>query len=334
MIDEVLRRVLNEIEKREMPLLSWGIYNGAFSEDELADLVGSVAPDADVDELIDALLERGLIATKGLAEERYRSRMAETVRLASSLRQWFYGHNWMAAPSLVSDARFLAQSRIVPRRDVTPDRLADILKSKLGSDWTPDHDRSMRAVLDGRSVSAFQARSMERLIDLGGQTGAGTVITAGTGSGKTLAFYLPALTRLLTSRGVVGGPQVVAIYPRIELLRDQLRALLLTGRTLASAGEQLPRVGVLYGATPHDRRDASATRTRGWKPQGSGLLCPILGCLEETARDRTSGRLPRGTTSALSAIVVPQRWQVTRCPLPELTSGPIRLGFCLRRSRW
>src|SRR4051794_38788165 len=108
MTDDAIRRVLNEVEKRELPLLTWGVTNGTLSETDLEDIVRSVAPEEDIDDVHDALIDQALIVPKGLAEERYRSRMAETVRLATSLRQWFHGRDWMTAPELVSDARFLS----------------------------------------------------------------------------------------------------------------------------------------------------------------------------------------------------------------------------------
>jgi hypothetical protein len=278
--DEILRLALNEIEKREMPLLSWGVTGGTLSETELEDLLRSIAPDDDVDDLIDGLIDRGLVVAKGVADQRYRSRMAETVRLAATLRQWFHGRDWSTAPSLASDMRFLSQPRVVPRRDRAATELADDLGAHLGADWTPRHDEAMNAVLAGRSVSSFQVRAMTRLVPHHNGPRA-TVITAGTGSGKTLAFYLPALTRLLATPRPAGVPRVLAIYPRVELLRDQLRTLLLTCRTIAVAGEVAPKVGILYGAVPRNRRDATSVRGRGWKQQGKGLICPILGCLEE-----------------------------------------------------
>jgi hypothetical protein len=279
MKDETLRRVLNEIEKREMPLLSWGVTGGSFSEAELEVLLRSVAPAEDVDDLVDALIDRGMLVVKGLAHQRYHSRMAETVRLATTLRQWFHGRDWSSAPNLVSDARFLSQPRVVPRRDRSAAELSGELRAQLGPDWTVRHDETMGAILAGRSVSSFQARAMIRLVQQH-KGPRGTVITAGTGSGKTLAFYLPALTRLLSSPGSPGVPRVIAIYPRTELLRDQLRSLLVTCGTIAAAGEHAPKVGVLYGSVPRDRRDAVTARRRGWEPHGSGLICPILGCLE------------------------------------------------------
>jgi hypothetical protein len=277
--EETLRLALNAIERREMPLLSWGVTSGTFTESELEEVLRSVDPNGDLDELIDTLLDRGLLIAKGVAEARYRSRMAETVRLAVSLRQWFHGRDWSTAPSLVSDARFLSQPRVVPRRDRQSAAVSSDMASQLGDEWTARDEQAMTAVLSGRDVSAFQARAMSRLFQQ--HTGPrGTVITAGTGSGKTLAFYLPALTRLLATPGSTSVPRIIAIYPRIELLRDQLRSLLQTCGALASVGEEAPKVGVLYGAVPRDRRDAVGSSNRGWKAHPDGLMCPILGCLQ------------------------------------------------------
>lgn len=278
MNDDDLRHLLNEIEKRELPLLTWGISNGSFTLRELEDIVHGVLPDADVDDAIDELIERGLIVSKGVADERFRSRMAETVRLATSLRQWFHGKDWSTAPALVSDARFLSRPRLVPKRSLSPDLLVEQLRAALAGEWSADQERVVRALLDGRSVSGFQARATARL--LGRQAGPqGTVVSAGTGAGKTLAFYLPALTTILANPRQAGVPRVLAIYPRIELLRDQLRTLLSTNVALGRLGIDAPKVGVLYGAVPNDRRDAVATRRRGWRQQSSGgLVCPIVTC--------------------------------------------------------
>ena len=196
MTEDDIRRVLNEVEKRELPLLTWGVTNGTLNEPELEDLVQKVATGADVDDMLDALIDRGLIVAKGLAEERYRSRMAETVRLATSLRQWFHGRDWRTAPPLVSDARFVSQPRVVPQRTTSATELSAIARAALDTDWTERHDAAMHAVLAGRSVSAFQARALTRVAQHHAGP-KGTVITAGTGSGKTLAFYLPVLTELL-----------------------------------------------------------------------------------------------------------------------------------------
>lgn len=276
--DEDIRAALNAIEKYELPLLSWGVTSGTLTDVELESIVRSAAPGSDPDELIDALLDRGLSVAKGLADERFRTRMAETVRLTAALRQWFPSRDWRTAPTLVSDWRFLSRSRVVPRRDRTPDEVARLLAEELGDAWTTEHDRALRAVAGPRSVSAFQERATRRLLETGGP-GRGSVVTAGTGAGKTLSFYLPVLTRLLAERGSGGVPRVIAIYPRTELLRDQLRSLLQTCSSLGASGFRPPRVGVLYGATPYNRRDATTERRRKWRATSDGLACPIIGCL-------------------------------------------------------
>jgi len=293
--DDDLRAALNAIESHELPLLSWGVTSGTLTEGEVEAIVRSAAPASDPDDLIDALLERGLILSTGLAAERYRSRMAETVRLTAALRQWFFNRDWRTAPTLVSDWRFLSRSRVVPRRDRTLDEVVRGLANELGGAWTSEHERALRAVAGARNVSAFQERATRRLLSSGVSTRA-SVVTAGTGAGKTLSFYMPVLTRLLAEPSPGGAPRVIAIYPRIELLRDQLRSLLLTCASLTNAGFQSPRVGVLYGATPHNRRDANTDRRRQWRATTDGLACPMIGCLgsgcegtyvwPEAARDR------------------------------------------------
>lgn len=275
-MDIDLTRILNAIEADELPLLSWGVSDGSLTESELVRIVNRVAPDEDVDEVIEELLGRRLIVASGVVEQRFRTRMAETVRLASRLRQWFHGQPWTSASNLVSDVRFLSRPRMVPRRDMTTESAQEAMRTS-GAVWTDRHQVAMASILAGRKMSAFQSRGLVRLSQFStGQRG--TVISAGTGAGKTLAFYLPVLTHLLATDRTVGVPRVIAIYPRIELLRDQLRNILLTGRTLGKAS---PRVGVLYGAVPNNRYEAENASYSSWKRTPDGLICPIIDCLED-----------------------------------------------------
>lgn len=282
MIDDALRKILNGIESHEMPLLSWGVTSGALSEHELEQLIERLAPDEDVDTVIDALLERGLVFASGVTEQRFRSRMAETVRLAARLRRWMHGRPWTAAGQLVSDIRFLSRPRTVPRRSVDAAALGARVRAS-GAAWTDRHQAVLSELLGGRDVSEFQARSLVRLTqDRVGQRG--TVIAAGTGSGKTLAFYLPALTQLAATPSPGGVPRIIAIHPRVELLRDQLRSLLITCGSLTEA---TPTIGVLYGAVPKNRAAAEHSPYTEWKKAPDGLVCPIIECL----RDGCSGTL-------------------------------------------
>src|SRR5206468_4125230 len=88
-----------------------------------------------------------------------------------------------------------------------------VLEAMLGDDGTQV----------GRHLARFQLETAQRILRglRGGRRG-GTIITAGTGSGKTLAFYLPALAWLAGELDGVAGTRIVAIYPRNELLKDQL----------------------------------------------------------------------------------------------------------------
>lgn len=274
--DDDIRCALDAVEKQEMALLAWGVTSGTFTEAELEQTLRSAVPGADVDELIEVLLQRQLLISKGLSEERFRSRMAETVRLATSLRQWFPGRDWRSAPTLVSDSRFLSRSRPIPRRDLKIDDLLGLLRESSTSELVDGAERVLRGLVGNRDLSAFQARSTKRLLER--PTGPiGTVVTAGTGAGKTLAFYLPALTKLLAEDRPAGVPRIVAIYPRIELLRDQLRGLVALGRSLGGQGIRAPKIGVLYGASPNGRDDAETFRK--WRNTGSGLVSPILSCV-------------------------------------------------------
>lgn len=279
MNDELLLDALSALEALEAPLLSWGVTSGSFSEQEVLGAIQQAAPDELPDDVLDALIDRGLVVSKGLAAPTYRTRMAETVRLAATLRQWFHGRDWRTAPTLVSDLRFASRTRSIPRRERTPQQVNDDLKASLGPVWTPSHSEALGRILAGRSIAEFQQRSAQRLLTphAGGR---GTVVTAGTGAGKTMAFYLPALTHLLATARPIAAPRVIAIYPRTELLRDQLRSLLEQTRRLGGNGVGLG-VGVLYGATPYNRADAERQPRRRWRRRADGLASPILSCLED-----------------------------------------------------
>ena len=72
---------------------------------------------------IDALLARALLFDVGEDPgERFRSRMAEAVRLFFRLRQLFPQHagpiGWQTAPTLVADFRFIWRRRRYPKRTI------------------------------------------------------------------------------------------------------------------------------------------------------------------------------------------------------------------------
>src|SRR4051794_36126554 len=113
MNDRFLPDLLDEIEQRELALLGWGITNGSFTEVEVLALLSDLRPGEDADDLLERLLAHGLVVQLEGQPERFRTRMAETVRLAVDLRQWFHKQDWRVAKPLVSDVRFLSRARSV-----------------------------------------------------------------------------------------------------------------------------------------------------------------------------------------------------------------------------
>jgi hypothetical protein len=293
MVDELNRMsfstILSHVEKRELTLLGWGIVDGYLGEAELLELIENAEPDLDAGEVLDELVDLCLIDRFGLLEHnefRYRSRMAETVRLASGLRQWFHGKSWQDAKPLVSDFRFLSQPRLVPdRTEFNLEALMEFVEKRNGRPMPTNCKEVLDRILSGRTVSAFQARSTARMLGEVGGGPKGTCITAGTGAGKTLAFYLGVLGHLASTPST-GSSRLIALYPRIELLRDQVATLLVSLKNLGHSTENALTVGVLYGEVPRDRRSAEYGKYQKWVKRNDGLECPIVGCLKESCNGK------------------------------------------------
>lgn len=313
--EKFLSQVLDVIEQSEARLLTWGIVDGFLAHREM---VGFIEPMVDnalesgmdeyvtADEVIEVMLERKWVTCVELDEGAigYRSRMAETVRLLQRLRQLFPKHagasGWQQAPTLVADFRFLRRRREYPRRNVPAEsalrQLGEVTSSVtlLGAAQALLCPAGRPLILAGFQVRAAQriVRAIEQDLALA------TIVCAGTGSGKTLAFYLPALASIVRHRilDASAGPWVkaVALYPRTELLKDQLREVL--GRSLALA-DALPvgsrvtvSVGALFGDTPHSPEYCD------WDKVGNDCVCPVLCCLRCSGEmrwreaDRNAGR--------------------------------------------
>jgi len=297
---------LGEIERSEAALLSWGLVDGWLSEDELAgraerflDSHEAWGEHDDALAFIDAMTEQGLFF-KWLegGDYRYRTRMAEAVRLMARLRQLFPQHLrkagvWATAPTLVSDYRFVLRARQYPRRDQDAAQCCEHWTAHVGAGrLTPLQGSVLRALLGvaagggGFALAGFQVRATSRILAMAsGSSAAGTMICAGTGSGKTLAFYLPALVHLagMIERDPSHWTRALAIYPRNELLKDQLTETCRQARRiralLLASGRRPLLVGAYFGQTPHNAAAVTETgRGKPWDRLGSGRVCPFLTC--------------------------------------------------------
>ncbi len=289
----VLLRVLDTLEDDESRNLVWGLTDESWPEDRIIEKIGAAATSHDPHEVLEQLLQHGLVFELDRTwPNEYRTRMAETMRLMSHLRQQFRGRPWQAAPRLVADFRFRHEPRRFPKRDLTADTVvAQLTAQRISSAQIEAAGR----ILGDRKLSVFQLDSTVEVFTAMAGRDRGVVVSAGTGSGKTLAFYLPALTYLATRPATSQGVGVVAIYPRNELLKDQLASALDETRRLRAAGGRAIRIGAYFGNTP--TRVTATHIAKGWPPDRSwrrsaaGWVCPFLTCPARVGDDRCGGDL-------------------------------------------
>lgn len=334
--ERFLASVLDRIEEREARLLVWGIVDGTFSHEEICDLLNPLIDEAINDGLEDYFSTEDvlteLLQRKWMTEvprssgiPGYRSRMAETVRLLQRLRQLFPKHagstGWQQAPSLVADFRFLRRPRRYPARDISVDQVLTMVGE---ADSSPVLRTAVQALLTHPDhtvrLSGFQVRATQRIlraIESGERLA--TIVCAGTGSGKTLAFYLPALASIYRHVLLAGKSdrwvKAVALYPRTELLKDQLCEVLKRIQSLQAGLPQKDRVsirvGALYGDTPHSAQFCE------WPKIGNDQICPTLTCLDCGGElrwlhnDRCEGR-ERLVCSSCGAVLDGSLFQFTR----------------------
>jgi len=199
-----------------------------------------------------------------------RSRYAETVRLLYLLRQRFAKDDWATAGRLVSDIRLQPQRRRYPKRFITAEELIESLSE---TNISMLRAGALRQLLPDRNgipftLAKFQQEAIQiqfRL--LSEQHENGIVIGAGTGAGKTKAFYLPALAWLAEYISNQAHVAIIAIYPRVELLKDQFsEALSETSRLneyLRGQGKRPISIGCYYGDTPESVNEL-ANEKRSW----------------------------------------------------------------------
>jgi hypothetical protein len=270
-----LADLLTAIELREAEALTWGAVGARWTEAELLALLAEHgAGPAELAALTDAALVVRTPDGSGL-----RSRSAETIRLLATLRQSFPGRRVTEGRPLVLDHRFLHRPRRRPERNVDRVLLLDQVSAVLGRPA-----QQTAGLLTPEKVSGFQLRSAGAVLGaLQGEQSAGVMVTAGTGSGKTLAFYLPLLSWLTDQvAGTRRGETVaLALYPRNELLKDQLRSIVRYLRRIRAAGGPAISVATWFGLTPASPHYVANGWVEGWQPhRRNGFLCPFLRCVD------------------------------------------------------
>ncbi|MFT7003507.1 MAG: superfamily II DNA or RNA helicase, partial [Sulfurimonas sp.] len=294
--------VLNFLEEIEYKSIQWGYIDGALSEDDVYDYVLQLINDnklatenfvsqhkldsLDEDDLVKYLLDENLLFEVKTSPSKtgFRTRFGESIRLLANLRQIFPNRGWEEAPRLVSDFRVKLQKRFYPIRDVNP---LDLLNHEPFSSLSKLQKNvwyKLVTVYPNMKLANFQVKATSTLIESNSQY-KGVIVTAGTGSGKTLSFYLPALLQVVDSinNDTSHWTRVLAAYPRIELLRDQLSEAILQSleieTTLNSNRLRPIRIGALYGSIP-DKCSYASIENKKWKRnrENTGWICPIINC--------------------------------------------------------
>lgn len=299
-------RGLDELEQIEARALVWGLVDNALDTAEVDDALRhilaeernvalrqdpacSIATARDLRELLVSLGMLFEVPGPIEGDLLWRTRMAEGVRLIARLRQLFPQHagdtRWASAPTLVADYRFLRRARRYPKRDQDRHAVMAVIGAAVKN---PDLGSAvlhwLQQLPPNAGMSKFQVDAAERILrGLEDGTRTGTLVSAGTGSGKTLAFYLPALAWLAQRR--VAEPRtravrVLALYPRNELLKDQLAEVYEQCRKfdgwIGERGGSALRVGVLYGETPQSMK--RAFEQSGWRASARESVCPFFRC--------------------------------------------------------
>jgi hypothetical protein len=314
---------LSFIEKQEERLIGWGFYDVAFDPSEIEVLFRSNAPpdllsawdqiEASNETFVHLMSEMrhaGLLYKVPDGGNKFRSRMAESVRLIAHLRQRFSADDWSSARRLISDVKIHLSPRRYPRVDVNAIAAWDAISQacvKPTMQCAAFEALSSRPDGGNYTFAGFQVRAFLRILSsYGKQETSGTVVCAGTGSGKTKAFYVPAFLGMATElgRNDPSFTKVISVYPRNVLLADQLREAIAEASKLSTLDRSfdLRRVtfGALLGDTPPENafNNPSSLFLKNWKRHGNGWRVPFLRApfhpsrceLVWLDRDRLAGR--------------------------------------------
>jgi hypothetical protein len=304
---EELNRLSNEVlsafEIQEARLLNWGFINGTLTlgdlDARLPDMLARLQDDSAELAAIWKRAQQAGISGKQILEnlehrklifpgssQRYRTRFAETVRALFLLRQRFSHDDWQTGERLVGDLRLILQRRRYPKREIAVEELFTQLTPL---NLPPSQVAVINALLQEHgselNLARFQAQSILRILrNLQAGTDSAVVIGAGTGAGKTKAFYIPALTAIADELSGTDWVQALAIYPRKELLKDQLRETFAEARKLdgllRQQGKRPIRVGAYFGDVPSAAADVLQGRRENWRRtrDRTGWICPYVAC--------------------------------------------------------
>ena len=156
---KLLLEFLGVLEEREASLLTWGLVEGSFRLEELYEEAQRFLDEFDEEDLFDgpgALireLKDQVLLFRDPLKETFRTRMAETIRLLSSLRQIFPNQDWRVAPSLVADYRLQIRPREYPERCHAPDEVEKRIAPYLGGEDLPL--QLLRGILQAGSSTPF-----------------------------------------------------------------------------------------------------------------------------------------------------------------------------------
>ena len=301
LFDWLCNEILSLIEIDESRLLNWGFIDVRTNlSDELPALTTKLPTDAaeiwrqaqqagfTYQDILENLTERKLVFG---VDGYYRSRFSEAIRLLYLLRQRFSLDDWQIASRLVSDIRIQLQRRSYPRRNISSTEVVKGLKEIGASQNYLSVVTHLLKNSDGEDITLarFQREAILQqffLVRSGGERA--IVIGAGTGAGKTKAFYIPALAEIAEMITSTPSLKILAIYPRTELLKDQLAEAFLESRKLdqflKTQNKPSISVGAYFGDTLPSARFLlnleAKTSNNSWilKDDKSGWTCPYFSC--------------------------------------------------------
>jgi hypothetical protein len=350
--DWLCNETLSLIEIEEARLLNWGFVDITSNLDEelpallnrlppVAAEVWSQAQQAGLtsQDLLDNLNERKLIFK---IDGNYRSRFAEAVRLFFLLRQRFSFEDWQMASRLVSDIRIQLQRRSYPRRDISSEEVIKILKDHNAPDSYITVLKQLLKNSDGEPITLarFQSEAIiQQFLQLRSGGDHALVIGASTGAGKTKGFYLPAMAEIAGMISKTPSMKILAIYPRTELLKDQLAEAFTESRKLDSllnAQDKSPvSIGAYYGDTlPSAKflvKSALKSSNSSWpiNDDKTGWICPYFFCPNPACTSREMIWLKEDVNKEVEANERGQYGQYARLKCPachyEITSSHLVL---------